>query len=129
CQADPEFRLAARHWDGGLQFDIGETTLTVGVRNGEASAEPVSGDDSDVIRLSAPAEVWDHLLAAAPPRFFNDIVPAGAFGFEPSLGLSRTGDDLTFWQYYPAVARAVELLRAPRAEEPVEPSDWRPSSI
>jgi pimeloyl-ACP methyl ester carboxylesterase len=129
CQADPEFRLAARYWDGSLRFDIGETTLALRLRNGEASAEPVNGDDAGVLRLSGPAEVWDHLLAATPPRFFNDIVPAGAFGFEPSLGLVRGGDDLLFWQYYPAVARAIELLRPARAEEPVEPSDWRPDSF
>ena len=42
CQGDSEFRLAARHWDGGLQFDIGGNTVAVLVRNGEPSAEPVS---------------------------------------------------------------------------------------
>src|SRR5437588_369651 len=129
CQADPEFRLAARHCDGGLQFDIGETTVAVRLRNGEASAEPVSTEEAGVIRLSGPAEVWDHLLAAIPPRFFNDIVPAGAFGLEPSLGLERGGDNLVFWQYYPAVARAVELLRPSRPDEPVEPSNWLPRSF
>ena len=67
CQADSEFRLAARHWDGGLQFEIGDTTVAVRVRNGEASGEPLSADEAGVIRLSGPAEVWDHLLAAIPP--------------------------------------------------------------
>ena len=56
------------------------------------------------------------MLSAEPPRFFNDI------GFAEALGLERTGDDLTFWQYYPAVMRAVELLRPggrrPRAAVP-----------
>ena len=69
CQGDSEFRLAARHWDGGLQFDIGGTTVAVRLRNGEASAEPVSTEEAGVIRLSGPAGVWDHLLAAVPPRF------------------------------------------------------------
>jgi hypothetical protein len=35
----------------------------------------------------------------------NDIAPAAAFG------LTVSGDTETYWQYYPAIQRLVQLLR------------------
>ena len=52
-----------------------------------------------------PEDVWRKILAAVPPPFHNDIVPARAFG------LVQEGEAETFWQYYPAARRAVDLLR------------------
>jgi pimeloyl-ACP methyl ester carboxylesterase len=124
CHADSEFRLTARHWDGGLRLDIGESTVSIRVRGGEPSAEPVA-EEAGVIGLSGPAEVWEQILLPVPPRFLNDIAPAGALGAEPAA-LRRTGDDLVFWQYYPAVARAIELLREPAPVEPARAAAGQP---
>lgn len=55
------------------------------------------------------------MLSAVPPRFANDIAPAR------SLGLRRDGDELLYWQYAPAIQRAVELLRD-ESEQPGSPS-------
>jgi pimeloyl-ACP methyl ester carboxylesterase len=63
-------------------------------------------DASGLVAIGGPSELWDLVLADIPPRFCNDVLPATV------LGLQRTGDDVVFWQYYPAVARAVELLRS-----------------
>ena len=104
CQADGEFRLAARHWSGGLRFDFGESVASIIVDDGDVSpGDPPEGPG--VITLRAPAETWSQMLAANPPRFANDIAPAR------SLGLRRDGDELLYWQYAPAIQRAVELLR------------------
>ncbi len=104
CRADGEFRLAARHWSGGLRLDFGQTVASVVIDDGDVSAgEP--GDGPGVITLQAPAETWSQMLLANPPRFANDIAPAR------SLGLRRHGDELLYWQYAPAIQRAVELLR------------------
>ena len=106
CRADGEFVLAARHWTGGLRFDFGDSVAAITLTDGE----PVPGDpgpEADgVLTLGAPPETWQQMLAVEPPRFANDIAPARA------LGLRRTGDELLYWQYAPAVQRAVELLRA-----------------
>ncbi|MGI9612786.1 MAG: alpha/beta fold hydrolase [Acidimicrobiales bacterium] len=111
CRADGEFCLAARHWNGGLRFDFGEAVAAVTITDGEAVAgDP--GDGHGVITLSGPAQTWAEMLVALPARFANDISPARA------LGVRRTGDELVYWQYAPAIQRAVELLREPSAEVP-----------
>jgi pimeloyl-ACP methyl ester carboxylesterase len=116
CRDDGEFRLAARHWTGGLRVTVGDEVLEVRVVDGVPNDEAIDDDGVGIIALEGPREVWDLVLAALPPRFYNDIAPATA------LGIERTGSDLTFWQYYPAVARAVELLRAgPGVEHAMPP--------
>jgi hypothetical protein len=103
---DGEFRLAARFRDGSFALDATGEKLTFLV---EAGVVRPAGDGAwsayAPIELRAPPEVWARILAPVPPRFFNDILPARAFG------LKVEGPDETFWQYYPAVRRAVELLR------------------
>jgi pimeloyl-ACP methyl ester carboxylesterase len=104
CRADGEFCLAARYWSGGLRFDFGDTVAAITIDDGE----PVAGDPGDgagVITLTAPQATWAEMFAAVPARFANDISPAR------SLGLRRVGDELLYWQYAPAIQRAVELLR------------------
>ncbi len=104
CHDDPEFRFAARFWTGGFNFTVDGERASVRVADGHPAAGAVE-DGPGVIGLAGDRAIWDAMLSAQPPRFFNDI------GFATALGLERTGDDLTFWQYYPAVMRAVELLR------------------
>jgi pimeloyl-ACP methyl ester carboxylesterase len=104
CHDDPEFRLAARYWTGGFSFAVDQDTTSVRVVDGRPEAGPLR-DEHGAIALAGGRAIWDAMLSAQPPRFFNDI------GFATALGLERTGDDVTFWQYYPAVMRAVELLR------------------
>lgn len=63
------------------------------------------GAGSGVITLTGPESLWASLLAPVPPRFLNDILPA----FE--IGLVPEADPILLAQYYPAVMRAIELLR------------------
>ena len=60
-----------------------------------------------VITYSADAEVWQKLLAQAPPRFHNDVMASMSTG----MGVSRTGDHVVAAQYYGAAMRGIELLR------------------
>lgn len=113
CREDGEFRCAARYWTGGLRLGIGHDVAELDLLNGVPTGKPIS-QVGDVIELTGPAEVWDQILTAVPPRFLNDIMPAQA------AGIVRTGSDVTFWQYYPAIARVIELLRD--AEEVATPA-------
>jgi hypothetical protein len=104
--ADGEFRLMARYWDGSFSLDATGETLTFVVEGGVIRPAGEGGWAAYApIELRAPADVWAKILAPVPPPFFNDIMPARAFG------LKVDGPEETFWQYYPAVRRAVELLR------------------
>jgi hypothetical protein len=109
CAADGEFRLTARFWTGSLRLDLDGTVIDLQLEDGAVTARQASpatvSPDAGHIGLRAPAEVWSKILAPVPPPFFNDVLPAMAFGME------RDGEVETFWQYFPAVRRTIELLR------------------
>ena len=105
CQQDGEFMLAARHWNGGLQIKVDDQPLKLPVRDGRPVA--TEADTGNLIEFSGSEAVWSKLLAAVPERFNNDLMA----NLMQGQGLSREADPVNFAQYYPAVARAVELLR------------------
>ena len=106
CAADGEFRLAARHWNGGLRLRVGETVLELAVRDGFASAD-TTPESGRWVEYAGDAQVWEKVLAPVPSRFNNDLV---AF-MSTQNGLRATGDAVTAAQYYGAIMRAVEILR------------------
>ncbi len=106
CNADAEFRLAARRWHGAVRLDIDDDVVGLSVRDGVAGAWSVSDLDVPAVRISGPAAAWQALLAPRPARFLNDLMPAIAAG-----AFNRTGDEMMWWQYYPALARMVEVMR------------------
>lgn len=113
CSADGEFALAARYWNGGFRLVMHDRTLALNIRDGMASAAapngaPDNGTANGFVILSGGKDVWDALLATVPAPGYVDIVAAQRRGL-----LGREGDELTYWQYLPALARAVELLRPP----------------
>lgn len=112
CAADGEFRLAARHWTGGLVFEIGERRLGLTVRDGQVSAG-APDDPAGTLVYRADEVVWTRLLAAHPERFHNDLMANASLG----LGVTRDGDPVRHAQYYPAVMRAMELLRPERPDD------------
>jgi len=116
CAADGEFRLAARHWTGGLRLRMGDRVLEIHLVDGEVA--PGSAPQG-MIELSGDAAVWDRVFADPPPRFHNDVMANLSTG----SGLSRMGPDLPSAQYYGAVARALELLREGGADGPKLQSD------
>lgn len=107
CAADGEFNLAARHWTGGLRLRIGDEVLELPVNDGAATV-PSNGSVGGWIEYAGTTAVWDEILAAVPTRFNNDLVA----NMSTLGGLRTSGDPLTAAQYYGAIMRAVELLRA-----------------
>jgi pimeloyl-ACP methyl ester carboxylesterase len=111
CAADGEFRIAARHWTGGLRLDGVGGVQCVRVENGAVVAGEVRAGESGVIALSGPAQAWGRLTAQVPERFWNDV--SGPVGMRE---ITLSADPVLYAQYYPAVMRAIELLRPPRPE-------------
>ncbi|MEZ5549667.1 MAG: alpha/beta hydrolase [Pseudomonadales bacterium] len=104
CAGDGEFRLAARHWTGGFRLNIGAEKLTLVFRDGQ----PVADEGGcELIEYSGEEAVWERVLAATPERFHNDLMANVSVGG----GITRSGSPVVHGQYYPAVMRAVELLR------------------
>ena len=112
CAADGEFRLAARYWTGTLRLDLGDERADLQVEDGALSVVAAAAGEMPVtpgnVGLRAPVETWRKVLSPVPPPMFNDVMPARAAGME------LLGDTETFWQYYPAVRRAIDLLRIER---------------
>lgn len=106
CAADGEFLLAARYWTGGFRLECGPDVVALRLEDGVAEAGDPGRDAPGVATLSAPPEIWTQLTAAKPPRFFNDVANLIGAGV-----MILKADGVLFAQYYPAVMRAVELLR------------------
>jgi hypothetical protein len=104
CTEDGEFRLATRFWTGSVRLELPGAPLLVSLRDGAIVATAGAATQA-TLTVSAPDDLWAKLLAAVPPPMFNDIAPAAAFG------LTVSGDTETYWQYYPAIQRLVQLLR------------------
>ena len=121
CFDDGEFRIAARGWTGGLRLEIDERRAGLIVTDGVPGAGDPGEDAPGVITLAGPEDVWAELLAAHPPRFYNDL-----FSVLNAGKLDLRADPVLYAQYYPAAMRALELLRpsvpapasAPRAAQP-----------
>ncbi|MCA0249961.1 MAG: alpha/beta hydrolase [Proteobacteria bacterium] len=110
CRGDGEFRLAARHWTGSLRLESPSGACAMEVDDGEVGAvqSPLGADGRIVLKASE--EVWAKLLAAKPPRLFNDLAALLA-----RHEMTLEADPVCYAQYYPAVMRAIELLRPPMA--------------
>jgi len=106
--SDPEFRLAARYWDGAIEFRIGERSCVVNLTDGAVTevGDTVRGPASAVV-ISAPEEDWAKLLEPAPRPFYQDFHAASAHH-----GFRLGGDVETLWAYYAAVRRSADILRA-----------------
>ena len=109
--ADPEFALAARTWTGCLHFAVGGERVVLRLEDGRAAAcgearEPPQPGD---VEIRGSQEGWRCLLEAVPRPFFHDVVAAAAHE-----GFALGGDMPTFYAYYPAIRRLMDLLR----EEP-----------
>jgi pimeloyl-ACP methyl ester carboxylesterase len=117
CREDGEFMLAARHWNGEFRIDAGETTCSITVKDGNPGT--TDGSATLVTRFSGADAVWGKILAAVPQRFNNDLMA----NMMQDQGLSRECDPVQFAQYFPAMARAIELLREPSDEGEAMPHD------
>jgi hypothetical protein len=110
---DPEFRIAARYWNGAIEFRVDTEPTVVTLEEGHvtsvshdlpASLADVTGPGPVVI--AAPAEDWAQLLEHQPRPFYQDYHSATAHH-----GFRMDGDVETLWAYYAAVRRSADILR------------------
>ncbi len=122
CAGDGEFRLAARHWTGGLVLDVGNRSVRLSLEDGEL-VEFDGDSDVGMVAFTGEESVWEKILSQVPVRFHNDLMA----NISQGGGLTRSGDRLVHAQYFAAIMRAVELLRAPCDEGPVMEHDNKPA--
>jgi len=111
CASDGEFRLAARHWNGGVRLQIGDESIAIKAVDGVISAGSTA---QGMLDFKGSETVWQKLLAPVPPRFHNEVTAA----LSANVGIEHSGDRLDHAQYYAAAMRAIELIR-PANDVPV----------
>ncbi len=112
CAADGEFHLAARHWTGGFRLESPVGAIGLRLAQGVASAGPPDAGGPGVVSFGAAEAVWDELLAATPKRLSNDIF------LMIGQRMTLAADPVVYAQYYPAIMRAIELLRPAAPAQP-----------
>ena len=103
CNADDEFVLAARRWNGALRFHIDDGVVGLSLRDGVAG--PWTMADLDVPTIDSPVRhpSWDR--SRAPSASTAERSAAGRV----HRALVRSGDEMVYWQYFPAIARIIEV--------------------
>lgn len=117
CLADGEFQQASRGWSGGLQLHIGTQNLALHMHDGQRSVDEANPEK--VIQYRGDETVWQDVLSAVPTRFHNDLMA----NVSVAGGISWQGDRTLHAQYYPAIMRAVELLRPDPQAYGLRPGD------
>jgi hypothetical protein len=109
CVEDGEFQMTARYWNGALRLGIDGVGVEVTIVDGVAVATAdVRGDPEAAaghVGFDGPGGLWLKLLAPVPEPMHNDIAPV------QYIGMRRTGDRDTYWQYFPAIRRVIDLMR------------------
>jgi hypothetical protein len=109
--ADPEFRLAARYWNGSFRLTMGpDEAYLFRVRDGELmniNRQPTVFDAWD-FEIAGPQEGWKEIFAETPQPFYQDVA-AAVFRHGFTLG----GDVESFFAYHAALRRVIAVLRRP----------------
>jgi hypothetical protein len=106
--ADAEFRLAARFWNGSFRLSMGEEAYLFRVRDGElvhVNRQPTFFDAFD-FEIAGPKDGWSEILAETPRPFYQDVASA-LFRHGFTLG----GDVESFFAYHAALRRVLAVLR------------------
>jgi hypothetical protein len=106
---DPEFRLAARFWNGSFRFTLGPTEAYLFlVRDGLVAGvnrQPTPFDAFD-FEIAGPPSGWDEILAPVPKPFYQDVASAVI-----RHGFTLGGDVESFFAYHAALRRVVDVWR------------------
>ena len=107
--ADPEFRLAARFWNGSFRLSMGaDEAYVFRVCDGQVvhvNRQPTVFDAWD-FEIGGPKEGWAEILAKVPRPFYQD--PASAVFRH---GFTLGGDVESFFAYHAALRRVIAVLR------------------
>jgi hypothetical protein len=107
--SDPEFRLAARFWNGSFRLGMAaDEAYLFDVRDGRVTGincAPTPFDAWD-FEVAGPRDGWAEILAGTPKPFYQDVASA-VFRHGFTLG----GDVESFFAYHAALRRVIEVMR------------------
>lgn len=100
----------SRFWTGAVRVVVGAECTTISLNNGVIASvtdtDPGMPPGDKEVVITAPPESWGRMLEPTPAPMYQDIHSAAAHH-----GVEVGGDELTKYQYYPALRRFLELAR------------------
>lgn len=106
--ADAEFQLKARKWEGRFKIVRGDDVVVVQMHEGRVERieeDPTLFTAADFI-IAAPEDEWDRLLTRDPSPFYQDIYSAWLHH-----GFSVNGDLEQFFGFHMALRRLQQMMR------------------
>ncbi|WP_144573869.1 hypothetical protein [Brevibacterium jeotgali] len=106
--ADPEFTLKARKWEGRFKVVRGNDTVVIQMHEGAVDrieVDPTIFTAAD-FTIAASKEEWDRLLVREPAPFYQDIYSAWLHH-----GFTVDGDLEQFFGFHMALRRLQQMLR------------------
>lgn len=106
--ADPEFQLKARKWEGRFKIVRGDDVVVVQMHEGRVErieADPTLFTAADFI-ISASHDEWNRLLTRDPSPFYQDIYSAWLHH-----GFTVDGDLEQFFGFHMALRRLQQMMR------------------
>ena len=108
CSSDEAFRQATRFWTGAFRLGVDDKAVRFTFDTGDlVSVTEINGkaeDGEGEFGFDAPCWAWKKILVDSELQSdFSGIINRGE-------ALTRTGDRDTYWLYYPAARRFLELL-------------------
>ena len=105
CSQDEQFLQTTKFWTGSLRLGIAGNYLVFQFDSGDLQRVYEDGQDwSDAFGnfgFDASIKAWNHLLSESHDE--TPIAPDWAGE------VARSGDRNTYWRYYPALRRLIEL--------------------
>lgn len=106
--ADPEFRLKARKWEGRFKVVRGDDIVIIQMHEGAVErieVDPTLFAAAD-FTISASEDEWAKLLVREPEPFYQDIYSAWLHH-----GFTVDGDLEQFFGFHMAIRRLQQILR------------------
>ena len=110
ANADPAFLLNARYWTARVGLDLGGECYELRLEDGKVAdfARVPALTGAYDMRVGAPVDAWEKLLAAVPPPCYDDVRFGGL-----SVGFSMDGDLVScIGPYYGAFQDFIAILRS-----------------
>lgn len=107
---DGEWAITARAWNGAIRVTVGDDTSVARIVDGrlvEVADGVGEAPGEREITIAAPPAAWARMIEPIPAPMFQDVQSA-----QYREGLDVGGDELTKHQYFPALRRFMDLVRA-----------------
>jgi hypothetical protein len=117
---DPEWAIAARHWNARVRFYADDEEYFMALHDGRVVSFTAGTDgyQASTIHIGGPRSTWKRMVEALPAPLFQDFFPAAIHN-----GITLGGDLVSLYAYYGALSRFLVILRQEMSARPATSSE------